>query len=75
MYRVTVIYEDHFILTYDHINKIESNASLECEALEGDAITSYCYMLGNFTYHLFSEDGAATVSVRNAISFEVHKED
>lgn len=75
MYHVTVIYADQSFREFDDINKIEFYASSTYQTLEGDAITSHRYMLGNLTYHLFSENGAATVSVNNAISFEVYKED
>lgn len=75
MYHVTVIYADQSFHEYNHVNKIEFYASSAFQTLEGDAITSHHYMLGNLTYHLFSEDGAATVSVHNAVSFEVYKED
>lgn len=74
MYHVTICYADQSFRDFDHINKIEFYGSSAYQTLEGDAITSHRYMLGHFTYHLFSEDGAATVSVDNAISFEVYKE-
>lgn len=75
MYHVTVIYADQFFREFSHVNKIEFHASSTYQTLEGDAIASHRYMLGNLTYHLFSKDGVATVSVHNAISFEVCKED
>lgn len=75
MYHVVVIYADQSFREYDHVNKIEFYSSSAFQTLEGDAITSHRYMLGNFTYHLFSEDGSAAVSVNNAISFEIYKED
>lgn len=75
MYHVTVIYADQSFREFDHVNKIEFYASSAYKTLEGDSITSHRYMLGNLTYHLFSEDGVATVSVHNAISFEVYKKD
>ena len=74
MYHVTVIYADQSFRDFEHVNKIEFYDSTAYHTLEGDAITSYRYMLKNFVYHLFSENGAATVSVNNAISFEVYKE-
>ena len=74
MYHVFVIYADQSFREYDHVNKIEYYASSAYKTLEGDAITSHHYLLGNMIYFLFSEDGAATVSVQNAISFEVYKE-
>jgi hypothetical protein len=75
MYHVIVIYSDQSFREFDHVNKIVFYTSSEYQTLEGDAIISYRYMLGNFVYHLFSEHGTATVSVHNAISFEVYKED
>lgn len=74
MYHVTVIYADQSFREFGHVNKIEFYDSSAYQTLEGNAITSHRYMLGNLTYHLFSEDGAATVSVQNAVSFEVYKE-
>lgn len=74
MYHVIVIYADKSFREFSRVNKIEFYASSEYQTLEGDVITSHRYILGNLVYHLFSEDGAATVSVHNAISFEVYKE-
>lgn len=74
MYHVVVIYADQSFREFDHVNKIEFYASSAYKTLEGDSITSHRYMLGNLTYHLFSEDGSTTVSVHNAIAFEVYKE-
>lgn len=73
MHHVVVTYEDRSFREFDNVNKIEFYESSAYQTLEGNAITSHRYMLGNFVYHLFSEDGVATVSVRNAISFEVYK--
>ncbi len=75
MYHVTVIYADQSFREFDHVNKIEFYDSSTYQTLEGDAISSYRYMLGNVTYHLFSKDGVASVSVHNEISFEVYKKD
>lgn len=74
MYHVAVIYADQSFRDFDHVNKIEFYASSTYQTLEGDAIMSHRYLLGNLVYHLFSEDGVATVSVHNTISFEVYKE-
>ncbi len=74
MYHVTVIYADQSFREFDHIKKIEYYVSSAYQTVEGDAIISHRYILGNLAYHLFSEDGVATVSVHNAISFEVCKE-
>lgn len=53
MYHVTVIYADQSFREFDHVNKIEFYDSSAYQTLEGDAISSYRYMLGNVTYHLF----------------------
>lgn len=74
MYHVIVTYADKSFRQFYHVNKIEFYDAETYQTLEGDSITSYRYMLGNCVYHLFSEDGAATVSVNNAIAFEVSKE-
>ncbi len=74
MYHITVIYADQSFREYDHVNKIDFYAGSAFKTLEGDAIISHHYTLGNMTYHLFSEDGVASVYVQNAVSFEVYKE-
>lgn len=74
MYHVLVVYADKSFTEYSHINKIEFYEASAYKTLEGDAITSHRYLLGNMIYHLFSEDGVSTVSVHNAVSFEIRKE-
>ncbi len=71
MCHVVVVYSDGSFREFYNINKIEFYENSEYKTLEGSDLLTYRYRLDNYTYHLFSDNGAFSVSISHVKSFEV----